>query len=157
MNILNIPAYQRKRSIAAQGRHRPSSLSPMPKPKKPSTNRQKKAETVEMAIESNLHSHSLFPEPVQLNKRSQSETREMKSCGICEGYFETIDVAIIKLTSPLKEGDIILFEKHEGLFEQKVKSMQIDRKPVTIARTGSDIGLKVCMKPQIGGTVYKVI
>lgn len=153
INILNIPAYQRKRSIAAKGRKRTTNS----KVSTTNTRTRKKVETVEMAIESNLQSHNLFPEPIQLNKNHQSEIREMKICGICEGYFEAIDVAIIKLTTALREGDIILFEKNDGLFEQKVKSMQIDRKPVNLARTGSDIGLKTCMQPKVGGTVYKVI
>lgn len=146
INILNIPAYQRKRSIAAKGR------------KKPSTGRAtKKIDKLEFTIDSAFPSHGSLTEPLEMNKRKQSGIREMKSCGICEGFFDKIDVAIIRLTAPLREDDIIIFEKTDGLFEQKVKSMQIDRKPVKLARTGSEIGIKVSMKPQVGGTIYKVI
>ena len=35
--------------------------------------------------------------------------------------------------------------------------MQIDRKEVRIAKTGSDIGMKVQLKPKVGGAVYKLI
>jgi hypothetical protein len=81
----------------------------------------------------------------------------MKTCGICEGYFDNIDVAIIKVTSPIRVDDRLIFEKDEGLFEQSVKSMQINRKDVTLAKSGSDIGIKVEMKPKVGTNVYKVI
>ncbi|MBI2634505.1 hypothetical protein HYW82_02440 [Candidatus Peregrinibacteria bacterium] len=81
----------------------------------------------------------------------------MKTCGVCEGYFDKIEVAIIKLTGTLKVGERIIFEKIDGLFEQKVESMQINRKDVKRAKAGSDIGLKVAMKPNVGTTVYKVI
>ncbi len=130
----NIPAFKRKRSIAAKAR----------------TNHTTTPEIME-------------PPPVKSSKKQQpleideTYTREMKICGTCDGYFDNIKVAIIKLTNPLRKDDIILMEKHDGLFEQKVNSMQIDRKDVSIARTGSDVGVKVLSKPQVGGTVYKVI
>lgn len=126
-NIFNIPAYQRKRSIAARTRKKTASVLVAKTPK------------------------------TRASIKTSSEPREMKVCGICDGYFEAIEVAIIKLTSSLREGDIIFLEKQDGLFEQEVKSMQINRKDVSLARAGSDIGLKVLMKPQVGGKVYKLI
>lgn len=82
---------------------------------------------------------------------------EMITCGTCEGYFEKIEVGIIRLTKAVRKGDIILIEKSGGLFQQEIKSMQIDRKEVKLATTGSEIGLKLAMPPQIGGKVYKII
>lgn len=81
----------------------------------------------------------------------------MQICGICEGYFDKIEVAIIKVTSPFRIGDSIIFEKQDGLFEQEIKSMQLNRKDITLATTGSEIGLKVYQKPIIGSQVYKVM
>ncbi len=81
----------------------------------------------------------------------------MKTCGICEGYFDNIEVAIVKVTSPIRINDKIIFEKQDGLFEQEVKSMQINRKDVTLATTGSEIGLKVYQQPTVGAPVYKIV
>ena len=171
-NILNIPAYQRKRSIAARARKKPSytltssSSKKIKKPKKTSSRKiiritdQFEAPgylpETPVPINNTLPSHELFPDNIISSKRT-SGIREMKLCGICEGYFDKIDVAIIKVTSPIRKDDIIIFEKQDGLFEQKVTSMQINRKDVSLATTGSEIGMKVPMKPQVGGSVYKVI
>ena len=95
---------------------------------------------------------SIPDEPKALGK-----LREMKECGYCDGYFENIDVAIIKTTSPIREGDRLIFQKEGGLFEQTIDSMQINRKDVKLARSGSDIGMKVLMEPIVGTPVYKVI
>ncbi len=171
-NILNIPAYQRKRSIAARARKKPSytlAASGSKRTKKPRKASPRKIIRITdqfeapgflpetpVPINSVLASQELFPNDVILPKRT-SEIREMKLCGICEGYFDKIDVAIIKVTSPIRKDDTIIFEKQDGLFEQKVTSMQINRKDVSLATTGSEIGIKVPMKPQVGGSVYKVI
>lgn len=131
----NIPAYKRKRSIAAKARAKhpapPEITAPPP-----------------------IFTKKTHPKKVEI---PETHSREMKICGTCDGYFDKIDVAIIRLTNPLRKDDLILIEKTDGLFEQKVNSMQIDRKDVSIARTGSDVGIKVMFKPKVGGTVYKVI
>ncbi len=129
----NIPAFKRKRSIAAKARAKHPAITEITAP--PPISNRKKQKKVEIP---------------------ETHSREMKICGTCDGYFDKIDVAIIRLTNPLRKGDIILIEKTDGLFEQKVNSMQIDRKDVSIARTGSDAGIKVLSKPKVGGTVYKV-
>ena len=154
---INIPAFQRKKSIQAKAKKKPNyRLS------KPTTRKRPKKQIIidhslsDIPARKRLPSQDLFPEEeMQLNKNN--ELREMKLCGFCEGYFEKIDVAIIKLTSPLRVGDRIIFEKNNGLFEQSIDSMQIDRKEVRIAKTGSDIGMKVQLKPKVGGAVYKLI
>lgn len=128
-NNLNVPAYQRKRSLAAKARKTPTRA----KTRKPVRTTRKRPIT------------------------SNQGPREMKICGHCDGFFDKIDVAVIKLTSPIRIGDVIIFEKNEGLFEQEIISMQINRQDVTIAHAGDDIGLKVIMKPKVGTSVYKVI
>ena len=193
---INIPAYQRKRSIAAKARKKPAYLETAldraikvnraqsaQKSKKRKTHiRASKAssrtstpdyrtQTVEHYLQSPnsfdeisiqttsvLPSQELFPDPFHDSTPARKlEFREMKTCGICEGYYEKIEVAIVRVTSPLRVGDSIIFEKQEGLFEQEIKSMQIDRKDITLATTGSEIGLKVLQKPTVGSQVYKVI
>jgi len=154
---INIPAFKRKRSIAARARKKPSyRLS------KTSTKKRPKQQIIidhslsDIPTKKVLPSEDLFPEK-ELEIRNDGVLREMKLCGICEGYFDNINVAVIKLTSPLRVGDIIIFEKNKGLFEEEITSMQINRKEVKLAKTGSDIGLKVNLKPKVGTSVYKVI
>lgn len=81
----------------------------------------------------------------------------MKKCGIVEGYYDSIKVVVISVTSPIRTGDSLIFEQTGGLFEQEVSSMQINKKDVSLARSGSDIGMKVIIEPKVGTNVYKVI
>jgi hypothetical protein len=148
---VNIPAYKRKRSIAAKAKKTEIKLR---KPRKKTARRKHKP--IEMPLMDELHTVDLFEDEITRAKTGR-KVREFKKCGICEGYFEKIDVAIIKLTSPLRTSDTILIANDYGLFEQEVKSMQIDRKEVKIARTGSDIGIKIRKTPKVGTAVYKLI
>ena len=148
---VNIPAYKRKRSIAAKAKKTEIKLR---KPRKKTARRKHKP--IEMPLMDELHTVDLFEDEITRAKTGR-KVREFKKCGICEGYFEKIDVAIIKLTSPLRTSDTILIANDYGLFEQEVKSMQIDRKEVKIDRTGSDIGIKIRKTPKVGTAVYKLI
>lgn len=157
IDILNVPAFKRKRSIAARARKtsgeiRISDLRPA---KRTRARKIFDEPLMDIPIQRNLD-----PEPYTQEarvKKSDLDLREMKTCGQCDGYFDRIDVAVIKLTAPLRTGDSILFETDTGLFEQTIVSMQINHKDVKLAKSGSDIGLKVLLKPKVGGTVYKVI
>ena len=71
-------------------------------------------------------------------------------------YLGNINVAIIKLTVPLKVGDTIIMEGDEYLFVQPVTEMQIDRKPVQKAKKGSHIGLKALYAAKVKGNIYKL-
>lgn len=167
-NILNIPAFKRRRSIVARAKKTPNYLKQIQKSKK------KKRRTIlkrtisyteptvfspftDIPAKPQMPSEDLFPEPEFVETKNESSVREMKTCGICEGYFDNIEVAIIRVTSPIRKGDILIFEKQDGLFEQEASSIQINRKDITLATTGSEIGLKVAMKPLVGGQVYKLI
>jgi len=157
-NIHNIPAYKRKRSISAQARK--TNLIKKT-PKKPRKVTRKRLEPIdpenELAIPNTDSLEKTFIEPTKSSLAEPTTIKEMKTCGSCEGYFEKLNVTILKLTSPLRIGDIILIEKINGLFQQEITSMQIDNKQKRIAFTGSEIGIKTSMKPKIGGTIYKVI
>lgn len=166
IDTLNIPAFKRKRSISARARKTPSYNKVIKK-----TTTRKRVTRPKFAYEEDisdipvrqqmLEQDDVFPDPLDVNpfttSKNSNETREMKICGTCDGYFDKIEVAVFQLTSPLRQGDTILFETTNGLFEQPVDSMQINRKDVRLARSGSDIGLKVLEIPKVGGTVYKVI
>lgn len=129
IDILNIPAFQRKRSIAAKERNASQATKPLKTTKTGNTKK----------------------DPIE------RLPRELVQCGTCEGYFEKIKVAIIRLTKPLRAGDSVMIEKNAGLYLQTVKSIQINRKEVRLATTGSEIGIKVTMEPKLGGQVYKAL
>jgi putative protease len=58
-------------------------------------------------------------------------------------FFDKIQVAILKLTAPLKVGDTIKFKHGEDEFSQSVESLELDHKPIKGAKKGDEIGLKV--------------
>jgi hypothetical protein len=172
LNVLNIPAFQRKRSINAHAKKQTSYMRMRPSAKIVKPAKKTRARTTTTRLEESLidiparqtfPSQDLFPEPIFGTEETyepeanKSKFREMKICGKCEGYFDKIDVAVVMLTSSLRVGDSIFFETNDGLFEQEVTSMQIDRKDISLARAGNDIGLKVLMTPKVGGLVYKSI
>ena len=155
-DAINIPAFKRKRSIAAKARKTETKATKIRKPPKSTRKLTTTPQTIEIPLSEELHTIDLFEDEITRAKTGR-RVREFKRCGICEGYFEKIDVAVIKLTSPLRSGDTILIANNQGLFEQEVKSMQIDRKEVSIARTGSDIGIKIRKTPKVGTSVFKLI
>lgn len=83
--------------------------------------------------------------------------RKMAPIGEITHHFAKINVAVLSLKKPLKTGDRLMIQSPEGLFEQSVDSMQIDRQDVKKAKQGDDVGLKIRFEPLIGGTIYKVI
>ena len=150
---INIPAFKRKRSIAAKARktNRKSNAK-----KTRARKRIQKKEITEIPLIEEIQTVDLFEDQITRAKTGR-KVREFKKVGICEGYFDKVEVAVIKLVNPLRTDDIILIAKQNGMFEQEVKSMQINGKDVSLARTGSDIGIKVNQKPQIGTAVYRLI
>ena len=80
-----------------------------------------------------------------------------KLIGQVTHYFTAIEVAVLKLKDPLKEGDTIrIVGGEETDFTQEVKSMQIDHREVKTAKKGDDVGLKVKEKVREGYKVYKI-
>tara|TARA_Y100000310_G_C20177538_1_gene576543 strand:+ start:240 stop:491 length:252 start_codon:yes stop_codon:yes gene_type:complete len=66
-----------------------------------------------------------------------------KEIGEITHYFSNVGVAVLKLTESLKVGDKIHIKGLSVDFEQEVKSMQIERKPIEEAKAGDDVGMKV--------------
>jgi len=79
-----------------------------------------------------------------------------KPIGKVGSYFSKVGVAAIKLDEPLKKGDKIHIKGNTTDFEQKIDSMQIDRKEVNGAKTGDSVGIKVRDKVRPNDVVYKV-
>jgi len=169
INVLNIPAFKRKRSISARAKRQPSYASARIKPERKTrvrrSTRQVEEKIITNPFRQSLPSQEIFPSPMMdeeismepISSPSKTTFREMQICGKCEGYFDKIEVAVILLTSSIRTGDSIIFETNDGLFEQEIMSMQINRQDIEVAHAGDDIGMKVMMKPKVGGSVYKVI
>ncbi len=73
-------------------------------------------------------------------------------------YFPKITVAVVKLTKgDLKLGDIVRLTEKEGkVFDQEIKSMQIEHASIEIAKKGDEFGLKVQKTPKIQSEVIKI-
>ncbi len=90
-------------------------------------------------------------------KKILSTDKKGKLIGRITHYFSNIEVAVIKLASPLKVGENIrVIGGQETDFDQKVKSIQVDRKDVKIGKKGESVGLKVEEKVHDGYKVYKI-
>ncbi len=150
-NELNIPAFKRKNNLLARSKQRPISKTTRIKKQFVSTTEL----TGNIPIDKTQDADDFFANKGIRTKKSG--VTEMKLCGNCEGYFEKINVCIIKVTSAIREGDTLLFETDEGLFQQPFSSMQQNRKNIKLARTGSEIGIKTALKPKVGGNIYKII
>jgi putative protease len=67
-----------------------------------------------------------------------------KEIGFVEHWFGHIMVAGIKITDGLlKIGDTIHIKGHTTDFTATIRTMQVNNKTVTEAKTGDDIGVKV--------------
>ena len=64
--------------------------------------------------------------------------------GVVTNFYKRIGVAEIKLTGDLKVGDTILIMGNKtGCIEERVESMEINHRPVKIARKGERVGVKI--------------
>ncbi|MDP2820994.1 MAG: EF-Tu/IF-2/RF-3 family GTPase [bacterium] len=74
-------------------------------------------------------------------------------------YFSNLGVAVIKVEEgELKIGDKIrIVGGQETNFEQNIESMQVDRKDVSEAKAGDEVGMKVSQKVRDEYRVYKIV
>lgn len=72
-------------------------------------------------------------------------------------YYDKIGVAVVELDASLAKGEKIKFVRGgEDLFEQEVKSMQIEHDKIDSAKKGDVVGLKVDDTLKEGAEVFKV-
>lgn len=82
---------------------------------------------------------------------------EKVKVGKVKHFFRKINVAVIELNGELKVGDTIeVGRNEEDAFQQDVKSMQIDKKPVETAKE-CIIGLIMDYPVKEGAIVNKII
>jgi len=81
--------------------------------------------------------------------------KKLKKIGEIVHYFGQISVGVIKITSgTLKVGDEIKIKGATTDLDQKVDSLQIDKKEVKSIKKGEEAGLKVDDRVREGDTVY---
>ena len=79
-----------------------------------------------------------------------------KEIGRVSTYFSHVGVAAIKLSGSLKVGDMIHIKGMTTDFEEKVKSMQVDKDSVEKAKKGDHVGIKVSEKVRPNDAVFLV-
>jgi translation elongation factor EF-Tu-like GTPase len=79
-----------------------------------------------------------------------------KRIGTVSHWFGNVGVAGIELTGKLAVGERIHVKGHTTDFEQDIASMQIDRKDVSDAGAGDNVGIKLESRARVGDSVYKV-
>lgn len=80
----------------------------------------------------------------------------MEEVGYVTHFYPKISVAIVEVTKELNLGDSIVIEKGNTRVEQTVESMQIEHTPISQAKPGDVIGLKVNERVPVGAKVFRV-
>ncbi len=88
--------------------------------------------------------------------KDKSKTKKEKNIGKVLHYFRKPKVAVIKLKSPLCVDEKIRVKGGEVDFEQKVKSMEVEKKKITKAKAKQEVGIKLNKKAREGYGVYKI-
>lgn len=68
---------------------------------------------------------------------------DAKRLGKVVHFFDKISVAVVALESDLKVGDKVHFLGPKTDFVQEIGSMQIEHEPVTEAKAGKEVAIKV--------------
>ena len=90
-------------------------------------------------------------------EKNKTSKKEGKLIGKVVHYFGHIEVAVIKLSGPLAQGDNIKITGGENTdFDQAVDSMEIDHKTLKKAKKGQEVGMKVKEKVREGYKVLKL-
>ena len=92
--------------------------------------------------------------PVAELPRAAQPEPTLTPVGVVTHYLDKISVAIIKLGANVRVGDRLVLNGEKGSFQQKLKSMQIDRQNVEMAGRGDDVGIKVNKKVLVGEMVF---
>ena len=78
-----------------------------------------------------------------------------KLVGKVTHYYGNIGVAVVTVNSIMRKGDKIMVGKTD-FSNQTVRSMQLNRKRIEVARKGKEIGMRVYKKARAGDRVFKV-
>ena len=84
----------------------------------------------------------------------KAAVKKEKPIGEVTHFFGKIKVAIVKLKAPVKVGVEVWFKGVTTDFKQVIQSMQIDHEPISLAKKGKEIGIKVKKRAREGDLVY---
>ena len=83
---------------------------------------------------------------------------EEQEIGYISNYYNKISVAAVEVTAgTVSVNDTLHIKGHSTDLEVKVESMEIEHQPVTEAKQGDGIGLKVPEEVRRKDKVYKII
>jgi len=88
-------------------------------------------------------------------KTSPIVTNDGKLVGKVTHYYGKIGVAVVAVNSIMRKGDKIKIGKTD-FFNQSVRSMQLNKERIDVARKGKEIGMRVYKKARTGDRVFKV-
>ncbi|MDD5656220.1 MAG: hypothetical protein PHF00_03090 [Elusimicrobia bacterium] len=79
-----------------------------------------------------------------------------KEIGKITHYFQHVSAGVIALADELQVGDTIHIRGAHDDITQVVESMQVEHKPVSAAKPGDQVGIKVSHKVHPHDKVFKV-
>lgn len=90
-------------------------------------------------------------------KKEKRSVGSMVKVGEITHYFPHVKAAaLLVLKDSIKIGDKLYLKGHTTDFKEAVKSMQLDRVPVSEGKKGQEIGLAVKKRVRTGDSVYKL-
>lgn len=90
-----------------------------------------------------------------VKRKAAPAVKKEKPIGVVTHYYTHIKVAIVKFKTNIKAGTELYFKGATTDFTEAAKSMQLDHKPVAIAKKGKQIGIKLKKRVREGDLVYK--
>ena len=79
-----------------------------------------------------------------------------KKVGKVTHYYDRLQVAIVKLSSPIKVGDHLRYQKEDREHEEEVVEMQSEHQVIEKAKKGEEVGIKVSQKVKKGDEVFLI-
>lgn len=124
---------------------------PVPKvPKKQAIMETSKPAIPAAPIQPKETTKSVVIKPVELGSDAS-----MKEVGRVSHYFDKLNVAVIKLSATLRQGDHILIKGSTTNIKQRAGSMEVNHMPISVAREGEMVGLLVAGKVRSGDRVFR--
>lgn len=88
--------------------------------------------------------------------KAKKAPKKKKPTGVVTHFYTEIGVAIVKFNQKVPVGVRLAFKGATTDFEDEVKSMQYDHKPVAHAPKGKQVGIKVKSRVREGDSVHIV-
>ena len=83
------------------------------------------------------------------------KSSEPKPIGEVTHFYGHLEVAIVKFNKKVDVGAKVHFKGVTTDFDEEIKSMQYDHKPIESAKKGQEVGIKVGGKVREGDQVFE--